>query len=172
LKKKSHCYICDEICTKLKATHIFREEEIKLFEFHSKFPIDLPASIDEISNGLLLCTSCYNFFESDNREIRINSNGVIIIADILIENKSFNLLNNKPVWWANYIGKYYFPSNKLLELHFNLQNRKKNVNNLNDDFDFSNDDDDNNKRNEVEKSSGISCAALLFIYFYLFLIII
>jgi hypothetical protein len=36
-------------------------------------------------------------------------------------------LHGKKVWWKKFIGKNQYPSGKLLQLHFELENRPKNL---------------------------------------------
>lgn len=73
----------------------------------------LPVSVNDASNGLLLCPTCHAYFDSKHSLLQIGGTGKIIVASKL---KNYKNLLNALVPWASYIGKHKdYPTKELLE---------------------------------------------------------
>jgi hypothetical protein len=131
MKKENICWICGIECYHLQAAHIFaveKNEQTALHENYSKFgPQVIPLSVNDGANGLLLCPNCHVNFDSKKREIKIHGDGKIIIEKLLRKIPPYNKLHGEYVWWKEFIGTNNFPSGKLLQLHFALEKRPKNI---------------------------------------------
>jgi hypothetical protein len=130
IKKENKCWICGVTYDRLQAAHIFAvesKERQALSDYYLKFPFDLPASVNDSANGLLLCALCHENFDSKKRDIKISRDGKIVLSKSLQKHPIYVSLRGKKVWWKKFIGKNQFPSGKLLQLHFELEKRPQNL---------------------------------------------
>jgi hypothetical protein len=158
-KKTGFCDICNIKCFKLQGCHIIAVEKKEQELLHKKFKADqfeFPVSINDASNGLLLCPTCHQYFDSKEREIRINSTGKIIVSKSLCNaSELYRKLNSTFIWWHEHIGKHPFPTSKLLHLHFKLKSRSKKLfsseSSEKNTEDSQEDEEDSQEDEDVEK---------------------
>jgi hypothetical protein len=116
-KERTCCDICsdDVDFEDLEAAHVIDlAKRVVLEEAFCRLDNVLPASVNDASNGLLLCASCHTYF--DKGKIQINGAGKILLCDGL-RKKNYKNLHEAEVPWAELIGKHmHYPTKELLEL--------------------------------------------------------
>lgn len=116
-KARTTCDICAEDCLMLEAAHVVDlAKRAHLEAAYEEMDTVLPASVNDASNGLLLCPTCHAYFDSKDSLLKISGTGKIILTGKLKKKNYKNLLNTQ-VPWASCIGKHKdYPTKELLEL--------------------------------------------------------
>jgi len=124
-KNIQKCDVCDEIYEgNLQSTHIVgitHAEMLREAYFENE---NLPPSVNEAQNGLLLCPNCHGYFNKIVPEIRISHDGTLIINERCKKNLRYAALDGTKVSWAAKIGRPSYPSPDLLQLALLLMNDK------------------------------------------------
>ena len=82
----------------------------------------LDPSINDASNGLLLCRNCHGEFDRKERYLMIKPNGKIIVKkDLQKRINKYAKLNNTDVPWIEYVGKRGWPTSEQLNLAYNYR---------------------------------------------------
>jgi len=120
-KQTCQCQICgeDDIVRTIEAAHIVDLSNKKAL--HIEYSKELnsaekhfPGSINDMENGILLCSKCHSFFNKPNKYIVIEEDGTIRCSDDAKQVKKFRKLDGKKVPWASKIDSDDYPSTQFL----------------------------------------------------------
>lgn len=115
-KESTICDICAEDSLWLEATHIIDVAKRALLEEEYKANEELPVSVNDASNGLLLCPTCHCCFDLKEPVVQIGANGKIILSGVW-ETMNYRNLRNATVPWAHLIGRHKdYPTKELFKL--------------------------------------------------------
>lgn len=121
-KERTICDICSEDVgiAALEAAHVVDvARRTVLEEAFSALDRVLPSSVNDTSNGLLLCPTCHCHF--DRGTIQISGTGKIVLCGDL-KKKNYKGLHNTDVPWVGLLGKHmHYPTKELLELALNTK---------------------------------------------------
>jgi hypothetical protein len=109
------CEICSGKQVTLEAAHVIGLAEKEMLYARRMLDKDLPMSINDTDNGLLLCLNCHSYY--DKNLIRINEVGMILIDDTLHGVEHYDSLHQTHVPWYKCIGTRanLWPSQNTLE---------------------------------------------------------
>jgi hypothetical protein len=128
------CELCSERVGDLEAAHIVDTQFGDRYYKDFSRDRDLPASINDCPNGLLLCSNCHTKYDKpinpkfgeEGRTIQIDGSGKIHLFGSAKVVK-YKDLDGTFVPWADKIGKdRYYPSTGLLQYAFELKKVGKN----------------------------------------------
>ena len=124
LKRLRHffniCDICQEENSLVEAAHIVDHKHKEKLEAEYLINPNLPLSVNDSENGLLLCPNCHGFFDMKEPEIRIKGNGEIGLYGGCLEG-NYKSLKGKKVKWSKKIGQKNFPTKDLLNFALKLK---------------------------------------------------
>lgn len=122
--KSDTCDICGEQAPALEASHIVALAHKELLETeYDKDPDNLPISVNDATNGVLLCPSCHDSYDrpigkkSKKRFIHIKPDGTIVLNG-KAEKINYKKLNGKKVPWIP--GQSHYPTPELLQFALTL----------------------------------------------------
>jgi hypothetical protein len=64
----------------------------------------MPLSINDFANGMLLCKSCHGYFDNSSKHLLVNGDGVIVCSKSLQKHAVYKALHGTQVPWAARIG--------------------------------------------------------------------
>lgn len=116
------CDICDHWCNKCEAAHVIDVANKSQFEMEAVTNRALPLSVNDSSNGLLLCPTCHAYFDAKPPGLRIDKQGKIIVSkQLLTANVTYKNVHKKVVWWIQHNALNDFPSGALLDFAYQLK---------------------------------------------------
>ena len=119
----THCDICNEQREgALEAAHIIDHafQSTLEAEFCKDESHDLPLSINDSENGLLLCSTCHTYYDKKKPWIRITGDGTIRLYHTAKKN-NYGQLDGKIVHWAHQINKRFYPTSAVLNYSMKLK---------------------------------------------------
>lgn len=129
------CELCSQIIGDLEIIQLIDIKYKQQYEKDFPFNRQLPASLYDANNGLLLCCNCYfkynSYIEEEagvggGRCIQIDCTGTIHLYGFA-KKINYLKLDGKKVPWADLIDHdHHYPSSATLEYALNLQTSKKN----------------------------------------------
>ena len=82
---------------------------------------NIPISVNDAKNGLLLCPTCHALFDSPRNLLKIDKAGKIVVSEDAGE--SIYSLNGKFVSWKDNIGTNDYPSSTFLAIVYELKTK-------------------------------------------------
>ena len=159
----TECDICKRSAlVALEAAHIIDHSRARELEAaYSKVENSkLPVSVNDASNGLLLCSICHTYFDAAPPCIRINGSGTILLYGDAKADKSYKLISNTKVAWSKHIGvNKDFPSSETLQLSIEWQkfnSKSKRFSDLQQDFDEEKEDEAPQKKKRTATKARVS----------------
>ena len=162
-KNIQKCDICDEIHEgNLQGAHIVGITYAEMLRDAYYENENLPPSVNDAQNGLLLCPTCHGYFDKPQPEIRISHDGTLIMNEKCKKNPRYKDLDGTKVPWSDKIGRPNFPSPDLLQLALPLMNAKSKraLEILEDD-----EDDENEEEHLVQRRSSAKRSAKVQVLF-------
>ena len=108
----------------LEATHLYDQLYSNRWDdIYKKDRANIPISVNDAKNGLLLCPTCHALFDSPKNFLKIDKTGKIVVSKDAGE--SIYLLNGTFVSWKDNIGTNDYPSSTFLEIVYKLETKSR-----------------------------------------------
>jgi len=146
----NQCELCSENVGDLEAVHIVDVQFAESYYEDFSRNRDLPASLNDCPNGLLLCSNCHTKYDKPinrklgvGRTIQIDGNGKIHLFGSAKEVNYRNLSGKSVPWVKEMDNDRYYPTSALLKYAYRLNRvgKGKRMRELSQDEEDSDDDD-------------------------------